>query len=66
MKCVSLRGAHWLHDIKQPTLIISGEIDLITPPINQEIMHQLMTNSTLLKVPSGSHCAQMDLPWLCE
>jgi pimeloyl-ACP methyl ester carboxylesterase len=58
----SFRGVEWLHEVNQPTMIISGDMDFITPPINQEIMHQLMPNSKLLNVPSGSHCAQMDRP----
>jgi pimeloyl-ACP methyl ester carboxylesterase len=52
----------WLHTIKQPTLIIAGQDDKITPLENQELMKQLIPNSELEIVKHGSHCPQMDLP----
>lgn len=38
---------HWLHKIKQPTLILAGDDDPIIPLINAEIMHWRMPNSRL-------------------
>ncbi|MBS1959775.1 MAG: alpha/beta hydrolase [Bdellovibrionales bacterium] len=52
----------WLHEIKQPTLIISGEKDLITPPDTQKLLHQLIPNSELVTIQHGSHCSTLDLP----
>jgi pimeloyl-ACP methyl ester carboxylesterase len=52
----------WLHDIKQNTLILSGESDLITPPVTQDLIHQLMPNSELARVQHGSHCCTLDMP----
>ncbi len=38
---------HWLHKIKQPTLILAGDDDPIVPPINAKIMARRIPNSTL-------------------
>lgn len=52
----------WLHEIKVPTLIISGDKDYITPQENQELVHQLVQQSELICVEEGSHCPQLDDP----
>lgn len=52
----------WLHRIHIPTLIISGEKDLITPKPSQELMHQLIPGSRLEIIRNGSHCPQLDIP----
>ena len=52
----------WLHEIKQQTLILSGESDIITPPATQELMHQLIPNSEFVNMQHGSHCSTLDLP----
>jgi poly(3-hydroxyoctanoate) depolymerase len=38
---------HWLHDLRQPTLILSGSDDPIVPPINAKIMARLIPNARL-------------------
>ena len=52
----------WLHEIKQRTLILSGEDDIVTPPNTQELMKQLMPNSQLVNIQHGSHCSTLDFP----
>lgn len=52
----------WLHEIKQKTLILSGEKDLITPPETQKLMAQLMPNSEFVNMQNGSHCSTLDFP----
>lgn len=52
----------WLHEIKLPTLVISGAQDLITPPKLQQLTAQLMPNAELVSVPGGSHCVPLDMP----
>ncbi len=52
----------WLHTIKVPTLILSGELDRLIPVEQQELMHQLIPGSRLELIHHGSHCPQMDLP----
>ncbi len=52
----------WLHEIKQKTLILSGEDDQITPPHTQDLMAQLMPNAELIRIHRGSHCSTLDMP----
>ncbi len=52
----------WLHTVKAPTLILSGENDLVIPVTQQELLHQLIPGSQLDVIRHGSHCPQMDLP----
>lgn len=40
-------SVHWLHKIKQPTLILSGENDLIVSLSNGHLMKRLLPNSRL-------------------
>ncbi len=54
----------WIHEIKVPTLIISGDNDYITPQDNQELVHQLVPQSELVCIENGSHCPQLDDPEL--
>lgn len=54
----------WLHTIQSPTLILSGDEDLITPPKQQRILQQLIPGSRLVSIKHGSHCPQMDQPEL--
>ena len=54
----------WLHTVKTPTLVVSGQNDLICPPQQQELIHQLIPGSQLEVIRHGSHCPQMDLPEL--
>jgi pimeloyl-ACP methyl ester carboxylesterase len=52
----------WLHEIQQKTLILSGDIDQVTPPKTQDLIQQLMPNSELIRVQHGSHCSTLDMP----
>jgi pimeloyl-ACP methyl ester carboxylesterase len=52
----------WLHDLKQKTLVLSGEEDRITPPETQALIAQLMPNAELVHVQNASHCSTLDLP----
>jgi pimeloyl-ACP methyl ester carboxylesterase len=52
----------WLHTVQCPTLVLAGEHDKITPIAQQELIHQLIPDSTLEIIRHGSHCPQMDLP----
>lgn len=53
-------ATHWLHEVKAPTLVIAGERDLITPPVNQRIFAELIPDSQFCLIPEGSHCPQME------
>jgi poly(3-hydroxyalkanoate) depolymerase len=44
---------HWLHKIKQPTLILAGKDDPIVPPINAKIMLRRIPNARLQMLDCG-------------
>src|SRR6185312_14665547 len=48
--------------IKIPTLIISGEKDMVTPQKFQDELHELIKGSQFARIPYGSHCTQLDFP----
>ena len=52
----------WLWAIRQPTLIICGDDDPITPHINHSIMATLMPHARLHTVRGGGHLALVDSP----
>jgi poly(3-hydroxyalkanoate) depolymerase len=45
---------HWLHRLRQPTLVLAGKDDAIVPLINARIMARLIPNATL-RVFKGGH-----------
>ncbi len=48
--------------VQKPTLIISGDKDMVTPLRFQQELHQLIKGSEFVRVPYGSHCTQLDFP----
>jgi len=46
---------HWLHKIRQPTLIMAGADDPLVPPVNSRIISVLIPNNRLFVVPGGGH-----------
>ena len=55
-------GEKVLPKVHQPTLIMTGLKDSVTPAKLQQRMAQLLPNSTWVKIPYGSHCTQLDYP----
>ena len=55
-------GDDVLAKIQAPTLIISGERDIVTPQKFQQEFHDKIAGSEFLVVPYGSHCTQLDFP----
>ncbi|MGZ3768426.1 MAG: alpha/beta fold hydrolase [Bdellovibrio sp.] len=55
-------GESVLEKIDVPTLIISGEKDMVTPLKFQHHFKEKIKNSELIIVPYGSHCTQLDFP----
>ena len=53
-----------LHELHTPTLIVAGENDTFTPAWLSQRMHQLIPDSELLMIPSGTHAAPIELPEL--
>ena len=48
--------------VQVPTLIISGEKDMVTPKKFQDELHREIKGSQFVQVPYGSHCTQLDFP----
>jgi poly(3-hydroxyalkanoate) depolymerase len=46
---------HWLHKLKQPTLVLAGSEDPLVPPANARIISLLIPNNRLVIVPGGGH-----------
>ena len=44
-----------LHEIKVPTLITIGMMDIFTPPPFSEILHENISGSKLIRFPAGGH-----------
>ena len=52
----------WLWTIRQPVLIVCGDDDPITPPINHQIMATLLPHARLELVRGGGHLMLLDSP----
>jgi poly(3-hydroxyoctanoate) depolymerase len=52
----------WLWAIRQPTLIICGDDDPITPHVNHAMMAMMMRDARLHTVRGGGHLALVDSP----
>lgn len=59
---MGFQGQEIAPKIQVPTLIISGEKDMVTPLKFQEELHHLIQGSEFARVPYGSHCTQLDFP----
>ena len=51
----------FLEGIQTPTLVVSGENDLVQPPVNQRILYERIPKAQWLSIPYGSHCAHVDM-----
>jgi pimeloyl-ACP methyl ester carboxylesterase len=52
----------WLVSIKQPTLVIVGDQDLLAPAANSAMMAQRIPNSWLVIIEGTSHGAMLQVP----
>ena len=50
----------WLWAIRQPTLVIAGDDDPVTPLVNHRVIATLMPRATLHTVPGGGHLVLLD------
>jgi poly(3-hydroxyalkanoate) depolymerase len=46
---------HWLHRLRQPTLVLAGSEDPLVPVANARILALLVPNNRLFIVPGGGH-----------
>lgn len=59
---MNFQGELVARSISVPTLIISGEKDMVTPQRFQDELHAEIKGSEFVRVPYGSHCTQLDFP----
>lgn len=55
-------GSEILPTIEQPTLVVAGENDNITPKSFQFEFKEKIPHAGYVEVPYGSHCTQLDFP----
>jgi pimeloyl-ACP methyl ester carboxylesterase len=51
-----------LHRITAPTLVITGDADLLVSPANSEVLARSIPGAKLVKVPGGSHGFNFETP----
>lgn len=56
------RATDRLHQIAAPTLVITGDADLLIPPANSDILAQHIPAAKLVKIPGGSHGFNFETP----
>jgi pimeloyl-ACP methyl ester carboxylesterase len=56
------RATDRLHQISAPTLVITGDADLLVPPANSEILARNVPGARLVKVAGGSHGFNFETP----
>ena len=61
---MSHKATDRLHQIKSPTLVITGDADRMVPPVGSEILAREIPGAKLVKVPGGSHGFNFETPEL--
>ena len=56
------RATDRLHQITAPTLVITGDADLLVSPANSDILARNIPGAKLMKVPGGSHGFNFETP----
>jgi pimeloyl-ACP methyl ester carboxylesterase len=59
---MSHKATDRLHQIKSPTLVITGDADRLVPPAGSDILAREIANAKLVKVPGGSHGFNFETP----
>ena len=53
--CIKHNTVDRLHEIKVPTLITIGMMDIFTPPTFSDILHEKISGSEIVRFPTGGH-----------
>jgi 3-oxoadipate enol-lactonase len=56
------RATDRLHQIRVPTLVITGDADLLVPPHSSDVIAEHIAGAKLVKVPGGSHGFNFETP----
>jgi pimeloyl-ACP methyl ester carboxylesterase len=56
------RTTERLHQIAAPTLVITGDADLLISPANSDVLARSIPGAQLVKVPGGSHAFNIETP----
>ena len=59
---MSHRTTDRLHQITAPTLVLTGDADLLVPSANSDILARHIPGAKLVKVPGGSHGFNFETP----
>ena len=59
---MSHRTTDRLHQIGVPTLVITGDADLLIPPANSDILARHIPHARLVTIPGGSHGFNFETP----
>ncbi|HXQ24325.1 MAG TPA: alpha/beta hydrolase [Candidatus Acidoferrales bacterium] len=59
---MSHKATDRLHQIKSPTLVITGDADRLVPPANSDVLATNIPGARLVKVPGGSHGFNFETP----
>lgn len=59
---MSHKATDRLHQIKSPTLVITGDADRLVPPAGSEVLAREIPNAKLVKIPGGSHGFNFETP----
>ena len=51
-----------LSSIKSPTLVITGDADLLIPPVNSDLIASKIPGARLVKIPGGTHGFNFETP----
>ena len=51
-----------LSSIKSPTLVITGDADLLIPPLNSDLIASKIPGARLVKIPGGTHGFNFETP----
>ncbi len=53
--CIGHNTMNRLHEITIPTLITIGMMDIFTPPVFSDILHEKIAGSEIVRFPTGGH-----------
>jgi pimeloyl-ACP methyl ester carboxylesterase len=59
---MSHKATDRLHQIKAPTLVITGDADRLVPPANSDVLAREIPGAKLVKIAGGSHGFNFETP----